>query len=125
MAKTKSDQVAVLISCLNEEQSIAQVVCGFETQLPDAQVFVFDNNWTARMASETGSTGANVRTEERRGKGIVVQSISQQVDADRFALADGVDTHAANKAIDLIGPILNDWSSASANGIRASRGFVV
>lgn len=71
-------KIAVLIPCYNEEVTIAEVVRSFKRELPQAEVYVFDNHSTDRTAQRANEAGAVVRREERRGKGHVVQSMFQQ-----------------------------------------------
>src|ERR671927_458027 len=85
--------VAVLVPCYNEEPTVARVVARFREQLPEARVYVFDNNSTDRTADEARRAGAEVFVERRQGKGYVVQSMFRQVDADFYVMVDGDDTY--------------------------------
>ncbi len=100
--------IAILIPCLNEEQSIAQVVAQFREQLPAASVFVFDNGSTDRTAELARAAGATVVAEPRQGKGYVVQSMFRRVEADVYVMVDGDGTYPASEVQRLIEPILND-----------------
>jgi glycosyltransferase involved in cell wall biosynthesis len=100
--------IAILIPCLNEEQSIAQVVAQFREQLPAASVFVFDNGSTDRTAELARAAGATVMAEPRQGKGYVVQSMFRRVEADVYVMVDGDGTYPAAEVQRLIEPILND-----------------
>ena len=100
-------RVAVLVPCLNEGQTIAQVVKDFQMALPAATIYVFDNDSTDDTAQVARKSGAQVFTEKRRGKGFVVQSMFQQVDADVFVLVDGDNTYPADQVSNLIAPIVN------------------
>ena len=100
--------IAILIPCLNEEQSIAQVVAQFREQLPAASVFVFDNGSTDRTAELARAAGATVVAEPRQGKGYVVQSMFRRVEADVYVMVDGDGTYPATEVQRLIEPILND-----------------
>jgi glycosyltransferase involved in cell wall biosynthesis len=85
---------------------VAEVVRGFNRELPQAEIYVFDNgstDQTARLASEAG---AIVYCEERRGKGYVVQSMFRQIEADIYVMVDGDGTYQASEAQALIEPIL-------------------
>ena len=87
--------VAILIPCHNEEMAIAAVVRDFRAQLPEARIFIFDNNSsddTVRVASEAG---AIVRFESEQGKGNVVRRMFADVDADVYVLVDGDGTYDA------------------------------
>ena len=106
MANTEP-KIAVLIPCYQEEKTIGKVVRDFRSALPTAEVYVFDNNCTDRTAEEALTAGAIVRREKRQGKGFVVASMFEQIDADLYVMVDGDDTYDA-KAVDLLlQPILN------------------
>src|SRR5829696_8662439 len=81
--------VAVLVPCYNEQPVVARV----RAELPEARVYVFDNNSTDRTAEEARRAGAEVFNERRQGKGYVVQSMFRQVDADFYVMVDGDDTY--------------------------------
>lgn len=88
-------RVAVLIPCLNEESTVGKVIDDFQQALPEAAIYVFDNNstdGTARVAREHGGT---VISEVRPGKGYVVQAMFRKVDADIYVMVDGDDTYSA------------------------------
>ena len=106
MAKTKF-KVAVLVPCLNEERTIGKVVRDFRQELPEADIYVFDNGSSDRTVEEAKRSGAIVMHERRRGKGYVVQSMFQEVDADVYVLVDGDDTYPAQKVHELIAPVSN------------------
>ena len=91
-------RVAVLIPCLNEERSIAAVVTDFRRALPDAVVYVYDNNSTDRSAQLAAEAGAVVGTERRQGKGFTVRRMFRDVEADVYILVDGDDTYDASAA---------------------------
>lgn len=102
----KTPKIAVLIPCYQEEKTIGKVVHDFRKVLPQAEIYVFDNNCTDRTAEIAQAAGAIVRREKRQGKGYVVASMFEQVDADIFVMVDGDDTYEA-KAVDiLLKPIL-------------------
>ena len=86
-------RVAVLIPCMNEAVAIGQVVAGFRTALPDAIVFVYDNNSTDETVTMARTAGAVVRREALPGKGNVVRRMFADVDADAYILVDGDDTY--------------------------------
>jgi glycosyltransferase involved in cell wall biosynthesis len=97
--------VAVLLPCYNEAAAIALTIQGFRAALPDAAIYVYDNNSrddTVRIAREAG---AIVRTERTQGKGNVVRRMFADVDADIYVLADGdatYDPNAAPRMIELL-----------------------
>lgn len=101
-------KVAVLIPCLNEEKTIRQVVDEFRAELPEARIYVVDNDSTDNSVAEARAAGAVIMTEKRRGKGYVVQTMFQKVDADVYVIVDGDGTYPASKVHDLISPIQED-----------------
>jgi len=107
--------IAVVIPCYQEELTIGKVVRDFRRELPDAAIFVYDNNCTDRTAAVAREAGAVVRREKRQGKGYVVASMFEQVDADVLVMVDGDDTYEASKVHELMAPVLNgdaDMTSA-------------
>lgn len=98
----------MLIPCFNEEQSIAKVVCDFREQLPDAGIYVFDNNSTDRTVEEAKRSGAIVMYEKRQGKGNVVRSMFKKIDADIYVMVDGDGTYPPDKVHELIKPVAAD-----------------
>lgn len=105
---SNNNKIAVLIPCYNEEKTIAKVVRDFRFQLPDAEIYVFDNNSTDNTASEAIQSGAHVRYEKRQGKGNVVRSMFRIVDADIYVMVDGDGTYPADKVHELIKPVTED-----------------
>lgn len=100
--------IAVLIPCFNEEQTVGRVVEDIKKELPEAAVYVFDNNSDDRTAELAKEAGAIVRKEAKRGKGNVVRSMFRQVDADIYVMIDGDDTYPAGEIHKLIAPIQNE-----------------
>lgn len=98
--------VAVLIPCYQEELTIGRVVTDFKRALPDAAIYVYDNNCTDATAEVARKAGAVVRQEKRQGKGFVVASMFEQVDADILVMVDGDDTYEAGAVRALLEPIL-------------------
>ena len=98
-------EVAVLIPCYNEEKTVARVVESFRAELPEARVYVFDNNSTDRTVEEARRAGAEVFYEPRQGKGYVVQSMFRIVDADFYVMVDGDDTYPAGAVHRLLAPV--------------------
>lgn len=101
-------RVAVLVPCYNEEVSIESVVAGFRRALPDATVYVYDNNSTDRTAEVARTAGAEVRAEQRQGKGNVVRRMFADIDADVFVMVDGDDTYHAESAPGMIDRLVRD-----------------
>lgn len=95
-------RIAVLIPCYNEELAVGAVVHGFRAALPEATVYVFDNNSTDRTREVARSAGAVVRKELRQGKGHVVRRMFADVDADVYVLVDGDATYDAKSAPRLV-----------------------
>ncbi len=99
----KTARIAVLVPCMNEEITIAKVVKDFAKALPQATVYVYDNNSTDRTAELAEKAGAVIGYERRPGKGNVVRRMFAEIDADIYLMVDGDDTYDASKA-----PILVD-----------------
>jgi glycosyltransferase involved in cell wall biosynthesis len=95
-------RVAVLIPCYNEDLTVAGVVQGFRTALPDAAIFVYDNNSSDRTAELARAAGAIVRHEPRQGKGNVVRRMFADIEADVYVLVDGDGTYDASAADRLV-----------------------
>ena len=100
-------RIAILIPCYNEELTIARVVRDFRAELPEADIYVFDNNSTDRTVEEARDAGAHISYERRQGKGFVVQAMFCQVDADVYVMVDGDATYPALDVHKLIQPILD------------------
>ncbi len=101
-------KIAILIPCYNEEKTIAKVIYDFKSELPNADIYVFDNNSTDHTVEKAIQAGAIVRHEKRQGKGNVVRSMFRCVDADLYVLVDGDGTYPADKVHELIRPILTE-----------------
>ncbi|TAI61892.1 glycosyltransferase family 2 protein [Bradyrhizobium sp. Leo170] len=101
-------RVAVLVPCFNEEAAIGTVVTDFRKVLPQAQIFVYDNNSRDRTAEIARAAGAEVRSERRQGKGHVVRRMFADVDADIYVLVDGDATYDAPSAPRMIEALVND-----------------
>ncbi|MCM1188870.1 MAG: glycosyltransferase family 2 protein [bacterium] len=100
------DKIAVLIPCYNEEQTIEKVVGDVKKALPDASVYVYDNNSTDRTAELASGAGAIVRREYRRGKGNVIRRMFREIDAECYLMIDGDDTYPLESAPELVGRVL-------------------
>lgn len=102
----KSKKVAVLVPCYNEALTVEKVVKDFKKALPDADIYVYDNNSkddTAKIAKEAG---AIVRYEYRQGKGNVIRSMFREIDADCYLMIDGDDTYPAEHAKEMCDLVL-------------------
>lgn len=97
-AVVEACRIAVILPCYNEEAAIAQVVRDFRAALPQATVYVYDNNSTDATAARAREAGAVVRREARQGKGHVVRRMFADVEADIYVLADGDGTYDAASA---------------------------
>ena len=86
------DKIAVLVPCYNESKTVAKVVSDFKRVLPEATVYVYDNNSTDGTDEIARQAGAVVRYEYRQGKGNVVRSMFRDIDAECYIMADGDDT---------------------------------
>ncbi len=101
-------RIAVLVPCYNEEATIAQVVHGFHQALPEATIFVYDNNSTDDTIARAREAGAVVRREARQGKGNVMRRMFSDIDADVYVLVDGDDTYDASSAPSLVEKLLTE-----------------
>jgi glycosyltransferase involved in cell wall biosynthesis len=102
----ESPSVAVLLPCYNEAQTIRRVVRDFRHALPEATVYVYNNNSTDGTAQAAAEAGAVVRTEPMQGKGYVVRSMFRDIEADCYVLTDGDDTYPADAAPDMVEAVL-------------------
>jgi len=104
----RSPHVAVLIPCFNEEIAIGEVVDGLRAALPQAAIYVYDNNSTDGTVEVAGSRGAHVRRETRQGKGNVVRRMFADIEADIYVLIDGDGTYDAADAPMLVERLIDD-----------------
>ena len=100
--------IAVLLPCYNEEAAIAQTVAGFRAALPDARIYVYDNNSRDRTCEVAAAAGAIVRRERIQGKGAVVRRMFADVDADIYVMADGDATYDAASAPALVQRVVDE-----------------
>ena len=101
-------RVAVLVPCYNEAVAVAQVVRDFAAALPQATIFVYDNNSTDETVSIARSAGAEVFRETRQGKGFVVRRMFTDIEADIYVLVDGDATYYAPSAPRMIARLIED-----------------
>ena len=101
------EKIAVLIPCYNEGRTIGKVVSDFRRALPQAVIYVYDNNSTDDTAAEARRSGAVVRREYRQGKGNVVRSMFREIEADCYIMTDGDDTYPAEAAPRMAGLVLS------------------
>lgn len=114
-------KIAILVPCYNEEITIAKVIMDFKKELPDALIYVYNNNSTDNTLQIAYENGAIVKNEYRQGKGNVVRSMFRDIDADVYVLVDGDNTYPANMVHQLIKPILMETADMVV-GDRISNG---
>lgn len=100
------DKIAVLIPCYNEEKTVEKVVRDFRRSLPEAVIYVYDNNSTDKTASLAQKAGAVVRHEYMQGKGNVIRRMFRDVDAECYIMTDGDDTYPAEYAEEMAALVL-------------------
>src|ERR1700744_1624700 len=110
-------RIAVLVPCYNEEAAIATVVRDFRAALPDATIYVYDNNSKDQTSARAAEAGAGVRMEMRQGKGNVVRRMFADIEADVYVLVDGDDTYDADAAPNMISSLI----AAGADILTARR----
>ena len=103
-----SGKIAVLIPCFNESRTIEKVVKDFKHVLPDADIYVYDNNSTDGTDVIARQAGAIVRYEPKQGKGNVIRSMFQDIEADCYLMVDGDDTYPAENAKEMCDYVLKD-----------------
>lgn len=101
-------KIAVLIPCYNEEKTIGKVIDDFKTALPEAVVYVYDNNSTDKTSDVAEEHGAVVRKEYRQGKGNVVRTMFRDIDAECYIMIDGDDTYPADKAKEMCSAVMEE-----------------
>src|ERR1700761_1076384 len=103
-----SPRIAVMVPCYNEEAAIGKVVHDFREALPDAAVYVYDNNSRDQTMARAREAGAVVRSEQRQGKGNVMRRMFADIEADIYVLVDGDDTYDAAAAPSMITRMIAD-----------------
>lgn len=119
--KKNRASIAVLIPCYNEALTIGKVIDDFRKVLPEAVIYVYDNNSTDNTSQIAKEHGATVRFEPRQGKGNVVRQMVRDIDADYYIMVDGDDTYPAEAAPALLEPLINDRADMTV-GDRLSNG---
>lgn len=104
-----SISVAVLLPCYNEEVTIGKVVRDFKSALPQADIYVYDNNSSDNTGRFAAQEGAIVKKEFRQGKGNVIRAMFEDIDADVYVMADGDDTYPAEAAPKMVKKILEGY----------------
>jgi glycosyltransferase involved in cell wall biosynthesis len=115
------EKIAVLIPCYNEELTIEKVIKDFKRELPDADIYVYNNNSKDKTEEIARKNGAIVVNEYKQGKGNVVRSQFRDIDADIYVMVDGDDTYPAEFIHKLIEPVKNGQADM-AIGDRLSNG---
>ncbi|MDY3901424.1 MAG: glycosyltransferase [Atopobiaceae bacterium] len=113
--------IAVLIPCYNEALTVGKVVDDFRRVLPEAEVWVYDNNSSDRTGEIARAHGAHVKLESRQGKGNVMRQMIRDIDADYYIVVDGDDTYPAEEAPKLLQPLFDD-AADHVVGDRLSNG---
>ena len=101
------DKIAVLIPCYNEEKTIEKVVTDVKKALPEATVYVYDNNSTDKTVELAEKAGAILRHEYKQGKGNVIRRMFREIDAQCYLMIDGDDTYPLDCARELVDKVLN------------------
>ena len=101
------DKIAVLIPCYNEEQTIEKVVRDTKAALPEAVVYVYDNNSTDKTVELAERAGAIIRHEYMQGKGNVIRRMFREIDAEAYIMVDGDDTYPMEYAAEMVDKVLN------------------
>lgn len=101
------DKIAVLIPCNNEEKTIYKVVTDFKAVLPDATIYVYDNNSSDKTSELAEKAGAVVRKEYKQGKGNVIRRMFREIDAEVYIMVDGDDTYPAECASEMVDAVIN------------------
>ena len=114
-------KIAVLIPCYNEELTVEKVIKDFRRELPDADIYVYDNNSKDKTADIAVKNGAILRHEYKQGKGNVVRSMFYDIDADLYIMVDGDDTYPAEFVHELIKPV-EEGKADMCIGDRLSNG---
>ena len=102
----KKDKTAILIPCYNEAKTIKKVVTDFKKVLPDATIYVYDNNSTDKTAEIAKKAGAIVRHEYKQGKGNVIRRMFREINAECYIMVDGDDTYSADSAPKMVESIM-------------------
>lgn len=115
----KMDKVAVLIPCFNEAKTIKKVINDFKEVLPEAVIYVYDNNSTDGTDKIAKESGAVVRYERQQGKGNTIRRMFQEIDAEVYIMVDGDDTYPADMACKMV-ELVRDFQSDMVIGDRLS-----
>ena len=108
MTDAPTPRIAVILPCYDEEAAIGQTVRDFRTALPDAVIYVYDNNSRDATVAQAEAAGAIVRSERMQGKGHVVRRMFADIDADIYIMADGDATYEAAAAPEMVAQLIAD-----------------
>ena len=100
--------IAVLIPCYNEALTIGKVVADYKAALPEADIYVYDNNSSDGTDEAARAAGAIVRYERKQGKGNVIRTMFREIDADCYLIIDGDDTYPAESAREMVDLVLDE-----------------
>jgi glycosyltransferase involved in cell wall biosynthesis len=114
-------KIAILVPCYNEEITVEKVVNDFKKELPEADIYVYDNNSTDKTYELAIKAGAIVKKEYAQGKGNVVRSMFRDIEADVYVIVDGDDTYPATDVHQIISPVL-EGKADMVIGDRLSNG---
>jgi len=104
----KNKKIAVLIPCYNEEKTIEKVIKDYQKELPEADIYVYNNNSSDKTVELATKAGAIVRNETRQGKGNVIRTMFKEIEADCYLMVDGDDTYPAENAIEMCELVLTN-----------------
>ena len=116
-------KTAVLIPCYDEAPTIAKVIQDFREALPDAEIYVYDNNSKDNSARIARDSGAIVRSVKRQGKGAVVRAMFREVDADIYVTVDGDDTYPASGAKELVDLVVSGQADMAVGDRHSGGGY--
>ena len=102
------DKIAILIPCYNESSTIEKVVCEYKKAIPEAKIYVYDNNSKDGTDEIARKAGAIVRYERKQGKGNVIRTMFREIDAECYLMIDGDDTYPAENARQMCEYVLNE-----------------
>ncbi len=105
---TSGKNVSVLIPCYNEAQTIVSVITDFKREIPDADIYVYDNNSSDNTAELALGAGALVRREPKQGKGNVIRTMFREIDADCYLIVDGDNTYPAEYAREMCAQVFEN-----------------
>lgn len=101
------DKIAILIPCYNESLTIKKVIEDWKSALPEAKIYVYDNNSTDNTAEIAMNAGATVKYEYQQGKGNVIRRMFREIDAESYIMIDGDDTYPAEHGREMVELVLN------------------